>query len=377
MAPSVGGMAVLAPSRPRLVSYPLVLVFAAGFGALTSFYLLLSVVPLYVAEGGAGGIGAGFSTGLLMAGTVAAELATPRLVARFGYRTVLGAGLLLLGVPALALTASADIVTIGVACLVRGLGFGIVAVVGGALVASLVPRERRGEGLGLYGVVVGVPSVIALPLGVWLAEHVGYRLVFVLGAATALGGLAVVRGLPSTRSAVQVGLRNPELTRPALVFSATAMAAGVVVAFVPLTVAGGLAAPALLVQAVAATVSRWWAGRYSDRHGPAGMLIPALLAAAAGMLLVAMTGSPVAVLAGMALFGAGFGVSQNASFALMLDRVSASGYGTVSAVWNLAYDAGMGVGAAGFGVLAAQTGYPAAFMVTSVLMLTTLLIYRR
>jgi hypothetical protein len=33
----------------------------------------------------------------------------------------------------------------------------------------------------------------------------------------------------------------------------------------------------------------------------------------------------------------------------------------VSAVWNLAYDAGMGLGAAGFGVLAVRTGYPAAF----------------
>ncbi len=34
----------------------------------------------------------------------------------------------------------------------------------------------------------------------------------------------------------------------------------------------------------------------------------------------------------------------------MYDRVAESGYGAVSAVWNLAYDGGMGVGTAGFGV---------------------------
>jgi hypothetical protein len=36
----------------------------------------------------------------------------------------------------------------------------------------------------------------------------------------------------------------------------------------------------------------------------------------------------------------GFGITQNATFALMMDRAPASGYGTASALWNLAYDAG-------------------------------------
>jgi hypothetical protein len=43
-----------------------------------------------------------------------------------------------------------------------------------------------------------------------------------------------------------------------------------------------------------------------------------------------------------------------------------------SALWNLAYDAGMGLGAAGFGAVAAQTGYPASFTLTGVLMLAAL-----
>ena len=67
---------------------------------------------------------------------------------------------------------------------------------------------------------------------------------------------------------------------------------------------------------------------------------------------LALTASPVAVVAGAVLLGAGFGVAQNASLTLMFDRVTAAGYDMVSAVWNLAYDAGMGLGAAGFGVVA-------------------------
>src|SRR5579863_6729988 len=64
----------LAAPRERMVSGPLALVFLAEFFALTSFYLLLSVTPLYAARAGAGSTGAGLVTGALLAGTVMAEL---------------------------------------------------------------------------------------------------------------------------------------------------------------------------------------------------------------------------------------------------------------------------------------------------------------
>jgi predicted MFS family arabinose efflux permease len=289
----------------------------------------------------------------------------------------------LLGAPALALPASSTMAAILAVSLVRGLGFAICVVVGGALVAALVPPERRGEGLGLFGIVVGVPGVAALPLGVWLVGEAGYPPVFVAGAAAALAGLAVVPGLPGRQPAperpvgVLAGLRAPALHRPALAFSATAMAAGVVVTFLPLALpggSGGLAALALFVQAVGSTLSRWWAGRHGDRHGPAVLFVPGMVTAAAGILALVLIDRPAAVLAAMALFGAGFGATQNASMTLMLNRVAPSTYGTVSAIWNLAYDAGIGVGAFGFGVVAARTGYPPAFAVTAALMLAALVL---
>ncbi len=374
------------------------MVFLASVGATMSFYLLLSVVPLYATSAGTGGVGAGLTTGALMAATVAAELATPRLVARFGYRWVFAIGLLLLGAPAFALTGSADLAVIVAVCLVRGLGFAIAVVVGSALVALLVPRQRRSEGLGLYGVSVGVPSIVALPLGVWLIDHVGYPPVFIAAAVFALVGVAAVTDLPgrgpigspagepaavpdgepattagrqpvpAAPVGVWSGLRTAALVRPSIAFCTVAMAAGAVVTFLPLALtdaSGNLAALALLAQAAAATATRWWAGRHGDRHGSAGLLIPAMLTAAAGMLGLLLIDNPAAVLVGMVLFGAGFGVTQNASLALMFERVSRSGYGTVSAMWNLAYDAGLGIGGAGFGVVAAQAGYPHSFALTA------------
>jgi predicted MFS family arabinose efflux permease len=368
-----------------MVTRPLLLAFASAFGSATGFYLLLSAVPLYAASIGAGGAGAGLATGALMLATVAAEPVAPGLVARFGYRATLAAGLVLLGAPAFALGAAPTMAGVVAVCLARGAGFGITVVVGSALVAELVPPERRGEGLGLYGVVVGVPSVAALPLGVWLAGSVGYAPVFVAGGVAALTALAAVPGLPGRADpepghgrpvGVLAGLGRPALLRPLIVLFATAMAAGVVVTFLPLALpgaSGGLAAFALLAQAAAATLARWWAGRYGDRRGPAVLLAPAVLAAGIGVLALVAIASPAAAVAGMLLFGAGFGVAQNATISLMFERVPPSGYGTVSALWNMAYDAGLGVGAAAFGVIAVQTGYPWAFALTAAFVLAALL----
>ena len=114
------------------------------------------------------------------------------------------------------------------------------------------------------------------------------------------------------------------------------MSAGVVAAFLPLAagVSGSAAAAGLFAQAVTSTVSRWWAGRHGDRHGHARLLVPGLLTSAAGMTLLIWVTAPAALIAGMCLFGIGFGITQNATFALMIDRAPASGYGTASALWN-------------------------------------------
>jgi predicted MFS family arabinose efflux permease len=215
-------------------------------------------------------------------------------------------------------------------------------------------------------------------LGLWLVGRLGYPVVFVVAAASALMAVVLVPRMPDgTADATHPGgllamVRRPTLRRPTLVFAATAVAGGVVVAFLPSAVASGIAVPALFVQAAAATLTRWLAGRYSDRHGAAGLLVPAVVVSALGMGLAAVTGSGVAVVAGMAVFGAGFGLAQSASLNLMLQRVHRSQYGAVSAAWNAAYDVGWGAGALGIGLVVTGAGYPAAFAATAVLVLAAL-----
>src|SRR6266516_2035787 len=358
--------------RARLISGRLALVLMSSFGALTSFYLLLSVTPMYAVSAGAGSAEAGVVTGSLMLATVLAEFTSARLMRRYGYRTVFAAGALLLGGPALALLGPHSLATIVAVSIARGIGFGLNTVVTGALVAAALPPQRRGEGIGLAGVVACVPAIVALPSGVWLADNTGYAVVIAITAASALAPLAAVPWLPGPAdrqaeadrgtgqaAGLLASLRSGGQLRPSLVFAATTVSAGVVAAFLPLAsgVTAGAAARGLFTQAVASTVSRWWAGRHGDRHSHAGLLVPGLLTAAAGMTILIWVAAPAALIAGMALFGIGFGITQNVTFALMIDRVPVAGYGAGPAV---------------FGAFVAHTGYPAAFALTGMLMLAAL-----
>ena len=261
---------------------------------------------------------------------------------------------------------------------VRGLGFGLCGVSIGALAATLLPPGRRGEGLGLLGVVSGVPTVVALPAGIWLAGHHLGMAVAAMAAAAGLLPLATIRWLPArgevhgTPPAARTRGRAPGAgVRLALIFAACTIAAGVLDSFLPLAkgVSSNLCSAALLVQAIIATVSRWRAGRYGDRHGHARLLIPALTVSALGMAAMLWLGSPALIFVSMVLFGAGFGVIENATFALLIEKLPEAG---ASTLWNLAYDAGYGAGPAVFGLFAARTGYPAAFAMTGVLVLAVL-----
>ncbi|MET7401061.1 MFS transporter [Dactylosporangium sp. NPDC005572] len=369
-------------TAPRLVTPPLLLRLVSVAASSIGFYLPLSVVPMLA------GPAAGLATVSLLAATVVVELVTPQLVARAGYRWALAAGLVLLGAPAVALSFDASPAVIVAVSVLRGAGFAVCTVAGGALTAMLIPAGRRGEGLALVGLTSGVTSLLALPAGVWVATRWGFAPVFAATAACTLLALLSIPGLPRRTAAagrdhrghrgVLAGLRSPAVTRPAAIFAASTTAIGVLVTYLPLATAGlpaWVAPAALLAQPAAATAARWFAGRLGDRHGPARLLTPGLLLAALGT--AGLAGGPLPMVAGALLLGAGFGVLQNATLTLMYNRAPTGGESMVSAIWNSAYDLGMAAGALVAGLVVASAGYPATFLLTAAAMLPALALIRR
>jgi predicted MFS family arabinose efflux permease len=373
------------PHPGVLTARPMVLtLFASGF-TMVGFYLLLSVVPLYAEQAGGGSTGAGLTTAVFMLSTVLAQVWMPRILARYGYRAVLAAGSLLLGLPAFLYVPFGEVPAILVVTLARGAGFGVAIVALATLVVELAPPGRRGEALGLYGVVLAVPSIFCAALGLWLVESFGYGPVFLTGASTPLLGFVATLGISAVDGREErggggflSGLRRGPLLRIFLLFASCTVASGVVVTFLPLAAPGtGLfsAATALLLLGLTSTFFRWWAGRFGDRRDPRLLLAPGLIFATLGMVALSLEG--FALLGGALVFGAGFGMLQNTTLLLIMERVAKAEYGLGSTLWNVAFDAGTGAGAFVFGFVVGAAGFSWAFVLCAALLAATLALIPR
>jgi hypothetical protein len=370
-----------------LRSRPFLAVLAATLAAFGGYALLLPVLPLWVASGGAGPALAGSVTGVFMAATVITQLGVPALLRAVGHRAALIGAAFALGAPAALLVLTPSPWLAMPVAVLRGAGFGVLTVAGAALVSDLVPARVRGRATGIYGVAIGAPQLVLLTGGVWAWSRLGPVPVLLVGAV--LPPLAVpAMALLPRRVAPAVPEPGPDDAGPSrsvflaaavapwLVMLVCAASAGGVITVLPLARPAGVAATALFALTAAQLVGRSVSGELGDRLGLTGRLTaPALVLAALGAGVVAWglvgAGTP-AVVAGAGLVGLGFGGVQNDTLVTLFARAGPGRSGPASSVWNTAYDTGTGLGATVLSAVLGAAGAPWAFVVAAIACTLTL-----
>jgi predicted MFS family arabinose efflux permease len=368
-------------SRPSLWRLPAVRALAgATVLGFTSFTLTLASLPAYAVAGGAATDIAGLVTAVFLAATVAGQSAVPALTARFGPGPVLAVGLVALGAPSPLYAVDDGLLWLSAVSAVRGLGFAVLTVLGATLAVQVAPPERRGESIGLYGLAIAVPNLAFVPAGValvlgghaawmaWLAAAPVLALPLVPGVVR--GVRAEPRtGTSSSRAAVLAALA------PSGVLLVVTLAGGGLVTFLPIERPDGVLATAtLLLFGITAALGRWRAGVLADRAGTRLLLPLALLLSAGGMAVVALglSGGAGWVLAGAAVFGAGYGAVQNLTLLTAFARAGEGGATAASAMWNASFDTGTAVGALVLGLVAAGVGLPWTYVLVSGVLLLAL-----
>lgn len=311
----------------------------------------------------------------------------PWALRRWGWRTTLVIGVLLLGLPSLALMLTGQLAGILAVSAVRGAGFAIVTVCGASAVAELVDAARRGRAIGVYGLAVALPQLVLVPSAAWIAESVDFRVVFVVGALPALAvPFAAALGRRLDTVARQGAGRDDgdepprargrvlaALVLPSLVLLAVTTPGGALLTFAPQFRHGAAAAVlGLLGFTAAAALSRWLVGAPADRFGPRRFIPPLLALCAGGLVLCAWSlagagpGAGVLVV-GMTVVGVAYGSLQNLTLVTAFAAVPDRDRSVASAVWNIGFDAGTGLGSLVVGFIAAGTSFSAGLLTTAVL----------
>lgn len=359
--------------------------------AFSSFFVTLSSLPLYAVQIGASAGAAGLVTTVMLASTVGTQTAVPALVNRWGLVPVLSAGLVLLGAPGALYLVGAQFWWVLAISVLRGFGFAVITVLMPLVAGRLVATARRGEAIGVYGLAIALPNLLAVPLGVALTAAGHFRWVAVL-SLTPLLALPLLRtltsamlpadpvaaaaaGAPDNRSALRA------MAGTVLVLFVVTLSGGGVLTFLPVERPDGtLATIALLTFGATGALGRWRAGALADQVGTRLLLPLAVLLAALGMGVLASglaLGVSAVVLIGAAVLGIGYGSVQNVSLLVAFDRAGPANQTTASAAWNAAFDAGTAVGALLVGIVATgaavgRPGFPWTFGACGVLILVAL-----
>jgi predicted MFS family arabinose efflux permease len=352
----------------------------------SGYAALLATAPLWAVNGGATAAGSGLVNGVLLAATVLAQLAVPRALVSWGTGRVLVAGLLLLGVPAPGYLLSDGLGWILGLSAVRGLGFGILTVVGSTVVAHLVPAGRRGAAIGVYGLAVAVPNLLLLPGSVPVVDRLGFGPVFWAAALPVVGvpsALRLARVLRDPGHVRPVGADEGSPVRlraligivpPTVVLFSVTMAGGAVLTFAPQLTDSATAALVLLIMGLTAALSRWLIGTLADRRGAQPFLAPVLTCAAAAMAACAWAVAReqgVVLIAAATALGLCYGALQNLTLVVAFAAVGPHQLPAASAVWNIGFDAGTASGAVLAGVLATAYSFPVSLATLAALCLLT------
>ena len=365
---------------------------------VTNFFFFLSLnvfvlLPLYIEQLGGTEVDIGVVMGWYSAVGILCQPLVGPWVDAIGRRPfmLLGVGLLLAST--ILATLTAGIVGLVFVRVLQGVAFSVFFVANFVHIIDLVPPEKRGWALGIYGVSGLLSTAIAPLIGEGVIRRFGFRPLFVAAALVAAVAAALAWGTRERRREPGQPVRGSEWVRTSVedlmrrhmaVTLFFGLGTGTIFAFLP-TFAESLGVRTLALfytgYAGAAMAVRVFGGRLVDTHGRRAVIVPSMFVQAAATALLASIGLhalhppaaalpvlPLLVVAGV-MAGGAHGFLYPGLAALVTDEVPAARRGAVVGVFSGVFLIGNAGGAFAFGVVAHALGYGFMWSILTALLL--------
>ncbi|MFZ2087960.1 MAG: MFS transporter [Desulfobaccales bacterium] len=365
------------PSPSHSYRFLLIVCCGLGFASYVTCYMRIPVVPLFAQDLGAGAVMVGFinSAFLLTTGVFAFPLGI--LADRWGRKLVVTAGILISLITSFLLAVSVAPWQLLLIYLLFGLGLAAIGPTLMAYVADLSPTTHLGRSYGAYTLSIYSGMSLGPAIGGWLADWLGFRLLFVAAAAaTGLVLLPALVFLPRSDAARHHAaqsrqnlttwrqlLQNRPLLGCWLITLGGCFGLGAFITFAPLymkeqNLSVGDIGLVFAIQAAINALSRIPFGRLSDRsrsrwvQAAIGFLFLGASLAAFGLA----TTLPGFLLASSAL-GLAMGLGFTPVGALIAEVVPATDRGLAMGGYNTCIYLGMMISSAVMGVVIGWLGY--------------------
>ena len=378
-------------TRERLWTKDFILLFSINFFLTFIFYLLMVTMAVYaMQEFDASTSMAGLVAGIFVIGEIIARFYIGRKMERIGRKKVLMMGLLLL-----ALTTPLYFINLGIAVLlitrfVHGIAIGIAGTAAGTIVAQIIPRTRKGEGIGFFSMSIALAAAFGPFIGLYLSQHATYEVIFTLCFGLGLISLLTavflyvpdIERQPETSEIKGFQLANfvePRALPIALITIMVAFCYSSVLSYInfyalerDLVEAASLY---FIVYSIVILLSRPFTGRLMDAKGANYVMYPAFFLFAAGMIVLSTATTTLGFLFAAMLIGLGFGNIQSCAQAIAVKLTAPHRMGFATSTYFNALDGGLGVGPYLIGFIIPLIGYSSLYTLLGFFILFTAIPY--
>ncbi|GAB3059544.1 MFS transporter [Virgibacillus ainsalahensis] len=376
-------------SKVKLWSRSFIFVMLANALLFGAFEMLLPTLPLFVSYIGGDATQIGLVTGIFVFSSILIRPFAGVLAAKMNKKY-----LLIIGIAICALSTGAYYLSSGIWIMllirvIHGFGFGLATTYFTTIAAESIPEERRGEGIGYFGVGETVAMSVGPLIGVSILQNYHFQSLFMSCMAITLLALLIAVFISRKTKSVNDGenrktpITTFKLIEKRVLFPSTlifliGISAGAIISFTALyAVDKGFENIAwfFFIVAAAGILVRLVSGKMFDKLGPSSVLIPAGLSSIAGFVVLIATQSEFQLLIAGFLYGLGFGAILPALQTVCLNLVEEHNHENAIGTFFNFFELGLGGGSLLLGVVAEVFSYQAIYYVAIVSYVLYLLVY--
>ena len=245
--------------------------------------------------------------------------------------------------------------------LVHGFSTGFKPTGTAAYIADIVPINRRGESMGLHGLIGSLGMAFGPALGSWIVQEFNMNTLFYASSGLSLLSILILVNMKETLEVSQKekfkfsllkidrsDIYDSSVKPVVIVIFFTSFAYGTVVTLIPdLSKSIGVVNKGyfFLVYTLASIAIRFLAGKWSDKNGRVQVLVLGCWILVIGMIITAYTTNLSTLTISAIFFGVSMGILSPICQAWTIDLCEEKSRGKAIATMYIALEFGIGVGA--------------------------------
>ncbi|MCY9374809.1 MFS transporter [Bacillus sp. T17B1] len=350
------------------------------------FEMLLPTLPLFVTAIGGGAKQVGLVTGIFMISAIAIRPFAGVLAKRFNKKYLLIFGIVISACSTGAYYLASDVSVLLLIRLIHGAGFGLATTYFATIAAEIIPKERRGEGIGYFGVGETIAVSVGPMIGIVALELYDFERLFLGGMSILLLAVlmaVLVRRRPEARDTaekgrVKVKVLERRVLFPSFLILLVGIAASGIMSFFSLyAIEKGFRSVGMFFFLIAAAsfLIRLISGKIFDRFGAGAILIPASIFSIAGLSIIYIAQTNAMFFTAAICYGFGFGSIFPAIQTWCINLVEEHEHEDAMGTFFNFFDMGIGGGSLLLGVVATIYSYQTLYIASVLVYLLFLLLY--